>query len=956
MAVIQEKALDQYLCSNQITNTTSVIRYFLTSIFIICLYIFCLYTFFYEPSNYLTSWFICTELFVSINLLVSIKFFKHEKYSIKNADIWINSVCLITGLLIASGITLLYILASRNSNFDIYEAVSLGALLIIVCLLFALTFLSQRVIYFTLCFVPTIIPFIYAQFNIITEQHPLFFLTTNFALIMMFVCAVLSMRLQRNLSYISLKNTQLIKEAEQQIEVTDQLNKQLLNEMNRSKVIEKKLQNHSLTLEQKIKERTLDLEKIHQDLRNKQTNLVLAHDIAGLIPWDWNIKDRTISFSDKLNRTHFKNSDLDEAKLLNLIHPDDLEHFRTELRKHLKGISERFEATYRVKRYDGKWYWVHDIGSVIVRDPKTNRPLHMVGIRRDIHQERLDQERLKLSASVLNQAAEGILILNEDFKYVDVNPFFAEITGFSRDQIIGKHLFDIAANYKANQRSIHNQIITEIINNGIYEGEMTEKFLSGKEVVIRFHINAVRDEENRIINYIGIVSDLSENKLQEQRLSYLENYDALTDLPNRLYYNYQLHQHLVTQYESIHQLAIIRLNIDRFRPLNEYFSNSGGDELLKQVAQRLRLNTVEAFLVAHLNSDNFAIVYEPTHVRLTIQQYCEKIADIFNTPFLINDEEVTITISMGVSLYPEHGRQVDYLNNCAEQALKEAKYLGGNTTKIYSNDSNSQVEPDIVLERELRHAIRNDELVVYYQPKVQFSDQHIQGFEALIRWNHPVKGLISPQAFIPLAEQTSLISEIGLFVIQKTAEQIHKWKSMGFEDIRVSFNVAAQQLHRGNLLEKVDEVIEKYQISGSNLELEITESSLLEKSKAVKQTLNEIKKRNIQISLDDFGTGYSSLSYLTDFPIDILKIDKSFVSQIGEKKQDAIVNAIVSMGKAMGMTIVAEGIETEEQLKYLEQLNCDLAQGYFFSKPLPEQEATIFLKCNDVTSGYNYLI
>ncbi len=311
---------------------------------------------------------------------------------------------------------------------------------------------------------------------------------------------------------------------------------------------------------------------------------------------------------------------------------------------------------------------------------------------------------------------------------------------------------------------------------------------------------------------------------------------------------------------------------------------------------------------------------------------------------------------MGVAFYPEHGRQLDYLNNCAEQALSEAKNLGGNTTYYYSTESTKLLEDGIFLEQDLRKAIQRNELVVYYQPKINFRDKNIHGFEALVRWNHPKRGIIPPGLFIPLAEQTSLISDIGRIVIHQTAKQIKIWNEMGFTNICVSVNIVAQQLRRGQLLQDLDEAISINGISGANLELEITESSFLENSVTIKNLLHEIKSRQINISLDDFGTGYSSLSYLADFPIDILKIDRSFVSKIGENKQEAIVSAMIAMGKAMGMVVVAEGIETKQQLKYLQDLDCDIVQGYFFSKPLPEAEATLYLEKNLHVTAYTSLI
>src|SRR5690606_29236100 len=318
----------------------------------------------------------------------------------------------------------------------------------------------------------------------------------------------------------------------------------------------------------------------------------------------------------------------------------------------------------------------------------------------------------------------------------------------------------------------------------------------------------------------------------------------------------------------------------------------------------------------------------------------------------IYGQDYVITLSMGIAFYPDHGRQLDYLNNCAEQALSEAKDLGGNTIRFYSSKNTALLEQGIFIERDLRKALHNNELVVYYQPKIHFHNQKIYGFEALVRWNHPEKGIIPPGLFVPLAEQTSLISDIGRLVIQQTAQQIKKWNELGFNNICVSVNIVAQQLRRGQLLNDLDHAIAENQISGSSLELEITESSLIENSEAIKVLLDQIKQRQINISLDDFGTGYSSLSYLADFPIDILKIDRSFVSKIGETKQEALVSAIVAMGKAMGMIVVAEGVETWEQFDYLFDLNCDIAQGYLFSKPLPEQEATAYLEQNRNFASY----
>ncbi|WP_347454806.1 EAL domain-containing protein [Acinetobacter thermotolerans] len=954
----QDDYIQQHLNSAQIVNTVRHSRYFLLSILLVCLYIYCIYQLHYHPADsYFNLWFILTEIVVSMCWLISTIHFKPNAYKLETAHRWLQTQCLLVGICIAVGLFTIYFhLPQVNPAFEQVEALTLTGLLIMVTQAFGLTYLTQKLSYFCLVFLPSLVPFFYLQITELHSINPFISLALNFSMIVILLCANSTYRIHRRTSRLYAQNNLLVTNAEQQVSWTDELCKQLQTEVNKSKDIELQLQLNNQLLEQKVRERTFDIEQINRALQDQHQNLELAHEIAGIRPWDWNIKDRKITLTNFKQEQIQRNSREHQAQLHHLIHPDDIAHFRAMMKQHLRGLSERYEATYRIQNTQGVWNWVHDIGRVISRDPKTHKPLRMVGIRRDIQQERNSQERLKLAASVLEQAAEGIFILNNELRYIEVNPFFEHLSGFERHEIIGKHLFDITANHKSQQRSIHSSIIKQVVKIGSFDGELNEKFLSGKEMPLWLHINAIMDDEGRITHYIGIVSDLTERKLQEQRLSYLENYDTLTDLPNRFYYNYQLHQYLVTQKDSIKQMAVIRLNIDRFRPLNEYLSNNGGDELLRQVAQRLRLTNAEALFVAHLNGDDFAILYEISHIRPSVQEHCDRIAKAFTKPFNVFGQDYEITVSMGVAYYPEHGRQLDYLNNCAEQALAEAKNLGGNTVYFYSNENTALLEQGIFIERDLRKAIQNGELIVYYQPKINFNDQSIYGFEALIRWNHPEKGIIPPGMFIPLAEQTSMISEIGQLVIQQTAKQIRKWNEQGFLNICVSVNIVALQLRRGQLIDDLDEAIKANGISGSSLELEITESSLVENSETVKNVLNQIKERNIKISLDDFGTGYSSLSYLADFPIDILKIDRAFVSKIGDCKQEAIVSAMVAMGKAMGMIVVAEGIENDQQMSFLHKLDCDIAQGYLFAKPLPEQQATEYLEKNMEPETYTYQV
>ncbi len=698
-------------------------------------------------------------------------------------------------------------------------------------------------------------------------------------------------------------------------------------------------------LEQKVRERTYDLTKMNERLESHHHNLAFAHETAGIRPWDWDIEKQKleITFFDQQKQT--QNTPLHLKSILERIHPNDRKLFDERLKEHLEGKSDHFNITFRILRRNGSWRWIHDVGRVISRDPKTNKALRMVGMTRDIHQEKKDQEHLRLSAIVLEQAAEGIFILDEKLNYIEVNPYYEKLTGFSKSELLSQQLFNITINQKLQQQQFHDSITQQLLKTGEYMGQFDEKFTSGKSVYLWLHINAVKDEYNQIINYIGFARDLTDQKRQEQHLSYLKNYDSLTHLPNRFYYYNQLHQYLVNPSYSFKNLALIRINIDRFRAFNEFLNNDSGDELLKQFAQRLRLTNINAILVAYLNGDDFAIIYEISPIHPNIEQYCQNILQALNAPFYIDEQEYFITASIGVACFPEHGRQIDHLNNHAEQALSEAKRLGGNTISYYCNKTTNPYKT-ADLEQELRKAIQNDEFVVYYQPKINLNDKSIKGFEALIRWQHPEKGLVMPNMFIPFAERSSLISDIGKVVLDKVGKQLQEWKKAGYADVRVSVNIVAQQIHRGLLLSDLDEVLDTYHLDGSNLELEITESALLDNTDNVKKLLHSIKERNISIALDDFGTGYSSLAYLTEYPIDVLKIDRAFVLKIGDQKQEAIVNAMIAMGKSMGLKLVAEGVETEEQVIYLQKQQCDFLQGFFFSRPLHPNQILQYLQTN----------
>ena len=912
--------------------------------------------FFYQsssiiPHKNLATWCIVSTVLIALSTILNNQL-NASNLKLKHLyiDVYLQINAFIFGLIIAVGQVLMgwQLLFSPSSNpmspeFFVFTTI------VVFSHLLGLISLTVRVRCFYLLVLTSMSPLLVLQLTnwpTFSLNDP-FFLINDIYLIFMLFCGMHLYKTRGRLTWLIIRNDNLVEHAEHQRSVTELAYQQLEQEMLERRAIEWKLQQTNQHLEEKVKERTFDIQQINLSLERSKQSLEMAHQTAGIGSWDWDVKNRVMQTTNFDQILGYNSDEINDyiGNISRLIHPEDFVSVKHAITSHLRNHSSRYESTYRIRHKQGYWVWVQDMGRVIQRNPLNNQPIRMVGIRRNINDEKLVAERLKLSASVFERAAEGIFILDSKLHYLDVNPCFEKIMGLPREYFVGTHVFSYQHHGEQIQKQ-HAIILKSLMQGGEFEGEIIEKGAHGQELPLWIHINSISNEHNKITHFIGILSDLTQRKEAEQRLSYLSNYDALTDLPNRNLFKTQLHQLMMNNRDKKDKFALMRLNIDRFRFLNDSLNNEGGDILLQQVAKRLRLINVESLMVARLGSDDFAIIFESFRFRSSdVKSHCKKIMQAFEQPFIIENQEITITISMGIAMFPEHGRQVDSLSNHAEKALQEAKRLGGNTTSFYVPEQHVPMSNRVHLETALRKALLNDEFVVYYQPKIEVSSGKICGFEALVRWQHPEHGLVAPVQFIPLAEETSLISHIGTVVLKKTCQQIKEWEKQGFGHITVSVNVVAQQIQRGNLVEEIDQLIETYKINPKSLELEITESSLMDESEVARDVLRQLKARQITIALDDFGTGYSSLSYLGKYPIDVLKIDRSFVSKIGtHRHQEAIVRAILAMGHSLGMSVVAEGVETCEHANFLIEEGCEILQGYLISKPLCSEDATDFLK------------
>lgn len=449
------------------------------------------------------------------------------------------------------------------------------------------------------------------------------------------------------------------------------------------------------------------------------------------------------------------------------------------------------------------------------------------------------------------------------------------------------------------------------------------------------------------LRILGIRRDISaEHKAVEaqRKLDYLANYDRLTQLANRRQFRNRLHAAITTAREANKELGVIYLNLDRFRQINETLGFEVGDAILRETGRRLTEIGTDFDTIARLSGDEFAIIFTELRDTTDLDRICEEIIGTLRMPFKTGDHELLLGASLGVSVFPDHGRELVILINHADLAMQQAKRLGGNQYRFYNSEMRSATVEQLNLENSLRKAIFRDEFIVHYQPKVALSSNRIVGMEALVRWQHPTLGLLQPGRFIPLAEETGLIAVITERVLQQATRQVKAWSDDGLGELTVAINIPPQQLRKGNLLHTLKEALETSGLPANQLELELTESSLMDDPDLAIKILGEARERGMLIALDDFGTGYSSLSYLRRFPLDTLKIDQTFVKDLSKSEEDgAIVRAIITMAHQLGMTVTAEGIETASHLDFLIRERCDYVQGYYISRPITAEAMTELL-------------
>ncbi|ULT71334.1 EAL domain-containing protein [Pseudomonas sp. BC42] len=561
----------------------------------------------------------------------------------------------------------------------------------------------------------------------------------------------------------------------------------------------------------------------------------------------------------------------------------------------------------------------------------------MLTIARDITDRQQMQEKLQQAATVFESTAEGVMITDTQQRISAVNRAFSEITGYSESETLGQtpRLLASGLHDSAFYAAMWHQLTLE----GHWQGEISNRRKNGELYPNWLTINAVRNKERQITHFVAVFADISSLKHAQARLDYQAHHDPLTGLPNRTLFESRLLAALNGQQDSGGQGAVLFLDLDRFKHINDSLGHPVGDLLLKGIAVRLKEQLRDIDTVARLGGDEFIILLPGLHQASDADHIATKLLNCFTAPFQAGEHEFFISASIGTSLYPKDGCDVATLIKNADAAMYRSKAKGRNRVERYTRDLTAQASERVALEHELRRAIERDELSLYFQPKISLSSHELVGAEALIRWHHPTFGDVPPEHFIPLAEENGMILLIGDWVLEQACQHLHSWNQHYEHFGPLSVNLAGAQLRQPNLLGRIEQLLRDYDLQPGLLQLEITENFIMSQAEEALEVLHQLKRLGVQLAIDDFGTGYSSLSYLKRLPLDFLKIDQSFVRGLPDDPHDvAIVRAIIALGRSMQFTVIAEGVENHDQQTFLAQEGCEQIQGYIVSLPLEADE------------------
>ncbi|WP_338921219.1 EAL domain-containing protein [Pseudomonas silesiensis] len=731
------------------------------------------------------------------------------------------------------------------------------------------------------------------------------------------------------------QNQALIEHLQQAQSDSDRLNYKLAKEIDQRRRAEDELRAIQTGLESRIAHRSLELDAANQALSKSEARLALALKASELGLWDWNLQ------TDEVHHTHLQElfglePEFVTAMLRHLkprLHPDDLPSLKRALIEHLKGRSEDYQVEYRVRHGDGHWVWIEDRGRAVERSDN-GRVIRMVGTRRDISVSKSLEVQRQLAATVFEAASEGIVIFDPNYALIAVNQAFSRVTGYAIEDMLGRNVVDLPCSRDA--RRHYAAIHQALEQHGTWQGELVETRKNGELYPQWLQLNTVRDTRGSVSHIVGFFADLSARRESEERMRYLTHYDELTGLANRSLFRERLGEaHQRVRQGGYRSLALLHINLDRFKLLNDSLGHEIADQLLQKMARRLVNALPEADTIARLSGDEFAVLFNAYGNLSSLARVATRLSSKLRLPVTVEGHELVVSASIGISMLPDTARDISALVSQSNIAMQHAKHLGGNNFQFYTDSLQASTLERWQLENQLRKAIEEKQLKVFYQPKLCLATGRLNAAEALVRWDHPTLGNVPPGDFIGLAEEAGLIGPIGEFVLRQACWQACEWQRQGLAPIRVSVNLSVHQLRQGKVVSLVRQVLEETGLAPHNLELELTESHLLDSVEHIIATFQQLRNLGVKLAIDDFGTGYSSLSYLKRIPVDYVKIDQAFIRGLGESTVDAaITRAIIAMAHGLSLKVVAEGVERPEQLEFLKAERCDEVQGYLVSRPV----------------------
>ncbi|HYM87321.1 MAG TPA: EAL domain-containing protein, partial [Pseudoxanthomonas sp.] len=644
-----------------------------------------------------------------------------------------------------------------------------------------------------------------------------------------------------------------------------------------------------------------------ESMRERDEHLKLALWASGEHFWDYDLVRRRLHrMRADENATH--SADITVVTRqgdVPAIHEQDMPLVMQRLRSHLQGETPVFTSEHRMDLSGNRtWTWIRARGRVVERDPE-GRPLRIAGTARDITVSRNAEYEHRIASEVMRSMSEAVAVLDWDYNFVAVNQSFTRITGYADVEVIGRKVTLLDSDQ--HEHAFFERMRADLDRDGRWSGEVWKVRKDGEEILCKIETNVVPDASGQRRLYVMVLNDITEQKRAEQELRYLANYDTLTSLPNRSLLSERLSRAIVRARRENGRVAVLFIDLDRFKDINDSLGHATGDRILRAAAARVQQTVGAQHTVARLSGDEFTVVLEDITSFQDAEDIAQQIINAFMLPLSFGERlELSVSPSIGISLYPDHAQVPTDLLKHADTAMYQAKAAGRHTYQVYSEAMDEKTRHRAILASGLRRALERNELSLVFQPRLSLIQQRITGVEALLRWHSMEFGEVSPGQFIPLAEESGLILEIGAWALRQACQTLHHWHGQGLPDLTVAVNVSAMQLQRGDLSDVVAQVLAETGVPAQCLELELTESVIMANPEKNADTLRACRRLGVSLAIDDFGTGYSSLAYLKRLPLTTLKIDQEFVSDLTHDTDDeAITSTIINMGHSLSLNVIA---------------------------------------------------